>query len=54
MRGKAGGVDKDDESGDRRDEKGSEERITKEGWPKRSALNIWYAVIKENVESLKT
>ena len=31
MRRKARRADKDDESGDRRDEKASEERITKEG-----------------------
>ena len=34
MRGKARRADKDDESGNRGDEKGGEERITKEGRPR--------------------
>ena len=43
MRGKARRADKDDESGNRRDEKTGEERITKEGRPHISAQPKWVA-----------
>ena len=53
MRRKARKADQNYESGNRREEKGNEERIRKEGWPKRSALKICDAVGKEKDFSKK-
>ena len=54
MRRKARRADKDDESGNRRDEKASEKRITKEGDHERSPLKICVGGSKEKPNRLKS